>query len=201
MTWTSVASLKTMAFIINTSALQKQTETHQSGDWDESRDSIIISNCHEIFEVQGIRFLTNILFFCWRNKTFAICASVAIAIRWQQLALVTVAYAENLATFRYNRVTSQINLRGSAEDTTILQNFCKITPKNTHFCAFWKQILDNIVYIFFYFYGLRGWPWHSGPPLRTGVALVMTAPATTHVAPFCANVQARLNTTDISCLK
>ena len=22
---------------------------------------------------------------------------------------------------------------------------CKITPKNTHFCAFWKQVLDNTV--------------------------------------------------------
>jgi len=51
--------------------------------------------------------------------------------------------------FRYNRVTSQINFRGRAEGTTILGGsggmpsgkFCKITPKNTHFCAFWKQVL------------------------------------------------------------
>jgi len=62
-----------------------------------------------------------------------------------------VAYAENFwggAKFRHNRVTSQINFRGSAEDTTILGvrglapgKFCKITPKNSHFCAFWKQVL------------------------------------------------------------
>jgi len=51
--------------------------------------------------------------------------------------------------FRHNRVTSQINFRGSALGTTILEGpgsmppgkFCKITPKNTHFCAFWKQVL------------------------------------------------------------
>ena len=29
--------------------------------------------------------------------------------------------------------------------------FCKITPKNTHFCAFWKQVLDNTIFAFFYF--------------------------------------------------
>jgi len=44
---------------------------------------------------------------------------------------------------------------------------CKIAPKNTHFCAFWKQVLDNTVFTFFYFYVLKGWPWHSGLPLRT----------------------------------
>jgi len=55
-----------------------------------------------------------------------------------------VAYAENFrgrAKFRHNRVTSQINFRGSAEGTTIVgetagmpqEKFCKITPKNTHF--------------------------------------------------------------------
>ena len=60
------------------------------------------------------------------------------------------AYAENFrggAKFRHNRVTSQINFRGSAEGTTILGKsggmipgkFCKITPRNTHFCAFWKH--------------------------------------------------------------
>jgi len=51
--------------------------------------------------------------------------------------------------FRHNRVISQINFRGSAEGTTILrgsggkpsEKFCKITPKNMHFCAFWKQVL------------------------------------------------------------
>jgi len=63
-----------------------------------------------------------------------------------------VAYAENFrgaSKFRHNRVTSKINFRGSAESTTILRGsgsmppgkFCKITPKNTHFCAFWKQVL------------------------------------------------------------
>jgi len=29
--------------------------------------------------------------------------------------------------------------------------FYKIAPKNTHFCAFWKQVLDNTVFTFFYF--------------------------------------------------
>ena len=29
--------------------------------------------------------------------------------------------------------------------------FCKIPPKNTRFCAFWKQVLDNTVLTFFYF--------------------------------------------------
>jgi len=28
--------------------------------------------------------------------------------------------------------------------------FCKITPKNTNFCAFWKQVLDNTVFTFFF---------------------------------------------------
>jgi len=53
------------------------------------------------------------------------------------------------AKFRHNCVTSQINFRGSAEGTTIVRGsggmspgkVCKITPKNTHFCAFWKQVL------------------------------------------------------------
>jgi len=53
------------------------------------------------------------------------------------------------AKFRHNRVTSQINFRGSAEGKTILggsgsmplRKFCKITLKNMHFCAFWKQVL------------------------------------------------------------
>jgi len=60
-----------------------------------------------------------------------------------------VAYAQKIsegrAKFRHNRVTSQINFRGSAEGTTILGGpgawacegmlpgkFCKITPKNVH---------------------------------------------------------------------
>ena len=59
----------------------------------------------------------------------------------------------------HNRVTSQINFRGSAEGTTILGvsggmppgKCCKITAKNTHFCAFWKQVLDNTVFTFFTF--------------------------------------------------
>jgi len=50
--------------------------------------------------------------------------------------------------FRHNRDVT-INFRGSAEGTTILGGsrgmtpgkFCEITPKNTHFCAFWKQVL------------------------------------------------------------
>jgi len=53
------------------------------------------------------------------------------------------------AKFHHNRVTSQINFRRSAEGATILWRpggmspgkFCKLTPKNTHFCAFGKQIL------------------------------------------------------------
>jgi len=69
-------------------------------------------------------------------------------------------------------VTLQINFRESAKGTTILGvsgdmpsgKFCKITPKNTHFCAFWKQVLHNTVFTFFNFWGLRGWPWHSGLP-------------------------------------
>jgi len=53
------------------------------------------------------------------------------------------------AKFCHKRVTSQINFRGSAEGTNILGGsegmppgkFCKITPKNTRFCVFWKQVL------------------------------------------------------------
>jgi len=53
------------------------------------------------------------------------------------------------AKFRHNRVTPQINFRRSAEGKTILRGsgvmppgkICKITPRNTHFCAFWKQVL------------------------------------------------------------
>ena len=83
--------------------------------------------------------------------------------------------SEGRASYRHNHVTSQINFRGSAEGMAILGGsgcmppgkFCKITPKNTHFCAFWKQVLDNTVFTFFYFYVLKGWPWHSGLPLRT----------------------------------
>jgi len=63
-----------------------------------------------------------------------------------------VAYAGNFrrgAKFRHNRVTSQIHFRGSAEGTTMLGvsggmppgKFCKITPKDTHFCASWKKVL------------------------------------------------------------
>ena len=71
--------------------------------------------------------------------------------------------------------------RGSAEGTTILGGsggmppgkFCKITPKNTHFCAFWKQVLDNTVFTFFIFS-----VWGSGhgtvaSPLRTLVFITM----------------------------
>jgi len=28
--------------------------------------------------------------------------------------------------------------------------FCKITPKNTHFCAFWKQVLVSCFYETYY---------------------------------------------------
>jgi len=67
--------------------------------------------------------------------------------------------SEGVAKFRHTRVTSQINFRGSAEGTTILGGyggmppgkFCKITPKNTHFCAFWKHVLDNAVFAIIYF--------------------------------------------------
>jgi len=50
--------------------------------------------------------------------------------------------------------------------------FCKITPKNTHFRVFWKQVLDNTVFTFFIF---RVWGDGHGTvafPLRT---LVVTA--------------------------
>jgi len=54
---------------------------------------------------------------------------------------------------------SHINFRGSAEGKTILGGFggmppekiCKITLKNTYFCALWKQVLDNNVFTFFIF--------------------------------------------------
>jgi len=66
--------------------------------------------------------------------------------------------SEGRAKLRHNRVTSQINFRGSAEGTTIQGvrgmppgKFCKITPKTTQLCAFWKQILDNTVFAFLYF--------------------------------------------------
>jgi len=88
-----------------------------------------------------------------------VCTPVAAHRRWFPKGVINTvswlspaAYAENLrggAKFRHNRVTSQINFRRSAEDTTILGwsrdmppgKFCKITPKNTHFYAFWKQVL------------------------------------------------------------
>jgi len=93
-----------------------------------------------------------------------------------------VAYAENFregAKFHHNRVTSHINFRGSAEDTTILGGsggmppgkFCKITPKNTHLCAFWKQVLDNVVLHFFIFRVWGGGHGTVASPLRTLVCL------------------------------
>jgi len=45
------------------------------------------------------------------------------------------------AKFRHNRVTSQIYFRGSAEGTTILGGPGVCLRENTHFCAFWKQVL------------------------------------------------------------
>jgi len=61
--------------------------------------------------------------------------------------------------WRHNLVASQINCRESAEGTTILGGsggtplgkFCKITPRNKHFCAFWKHVLDNTALHFFIF--------------------------------------------------
>jgi len=44
------------------------------------------------------------------------------------------------------------------------EKFCKITPKNTHFCAFWKQVLDNYVLTFFYFLGSEGLVMAQWPP-------------------------------------
>jgi len=38
--------------------------------------------------------------------------------------------------------------------------FCKITPKNTHFCAFWKQVLGN----FFIFLRSKGVAMAQWPP-------------------------------------
>jgi len=51
--------------------------------------------------------------------------------------------------------------------------FCTITPKNAHFCAFWKQVLDNTVFTFFIF---RVWRGGHGtvPPLRTLVMAMLT---------------------------
>ena len=44
-----------------------------------------------------------------------------------------------------------------------LGKFCTITPQNTHFCAFWKEVLDN-TFLHFLFLRFEGWPWHSGLP-------------------------------------
>jgi len=49
-------------------------------------------------------------------------------------------------------------------------NICKVTPKNTHVCAFWKQVLDNSVFTFIF----RIWGGGHGTvtsPLRTLVCL------------------------------
>ena len=59
--------------------------------------------------------------------------------------------SEGVAKFRHNRVTSQINFRGMGSGGMPPGKFCKITPKNTHFCAFSKQVLDFTVFTFFYF--------------------------------------------------
>ena len=58
----SIASPKTMALIINTSALRKANWDSSKRGWGEVQVSIIVLNCYETFEVQGMRFLTNILF-------------------------------------------------------------------------------------------------------------------------------------------
>jgi len=41
--------------------------------------------------------------------------------------------------------------------------FCKITPRKTHFCAFWKQVLDNTVFTFL-FLGSEGVAIAQWPP-------------------------------------
>jgi len=67
-----------------------------------------------------------------------------------------VGYAENFrggAKFRYSRVTSQINFRGSAEGTTILGGsrgmpsgkFCKITPKNKAFLCILETSFSTLL--------------------------------------------------------
>ena len=49
------------------------------------------------------------------------------------------------ASEKLEKVAYAENFRGGGSFVTILwrhkSKFCKITPKNTHFCAFWKQIL------------------------------------------------------------
>jgi len=73
------------------------------------------------------------------NREPSICNHLG-AIYLTCFACVTVSYAENFrgeANFRHNRVTSQINFRGSAEDMTILEgseacpreNFAKLHLK------------------------------------------------------------------------
>jgi len=98
--------------------------------------------------------------------------------------------------FRHNRVTSHINFRGRAEVTTILGvpgacprgKFCKITPKNTHFCAFWKQVLYNTVFTFFIFRVWGGGHGTVASPLRTlllrGVKLATRKPNPARHVPF-----------------
>ena len=49
--------------------------------------------------------------------------------------------------------------------------FCKITPKNTHFCAFWKQVLDNTVLQFFISKVWGGGHGTVASPLRTLVVV------------------------------
>jgi len=74
----------------------------------------------------------------------------------------SVAHAENFrgrgqVSSQSRDVTNQ--LWGSAEGTTILggsggvprENFAKLHLKIRIFCAFWKQVLDNTVFTFFYF--------------------------------------------------
>ena len=49
--------------------------------------------------------------------------------------------------------------------------FCKITHKHTHFCAFWKQVLDNTVYIFLFLGSEGGGHGPVASPLRTLVLI------------------------------
>jgi len=45
--------------------------------------------------------------------------------------------------------------------------FCKSAPKNTHLCAFWKQVLDNTIFTIFIFRVWGGGYRTVASPLRT----------------------------------
>jgi len=134
-----------------------------------------------------LRLVTTITHWYWRNDSVREAST-----QWR-----TQKISKEEAKFHHNRVMSHINLRGSAEGKTILggsrgmppRKFCKITPENMHFCAFWKQVLDNTVFTFFYFYGLRGRPWHSGLPPMYATASTKGIPLRKiHSKLLCANM-------------